>query len=55
LRGTVNERKMAKSTNYMERTAKCQCIGADMSLVWFKMRKRSVQLKFRKPGCAGRC
>lgn len=34
----------------MERTAKCQRLGAEMSLFWFRMRKRSVQLKFRKPG-----
>ena len=29
--------------------------SAEMRLVWFKRRKRSVQLKSRKPGHGGRC
>ena len=46
-------RKMVKSTNYVEGTAKLKCLGARMSLFWVQMRKMSVHLKIRKPGGCG--
>lgn len=55
LRGTVNDKKNGQKCKLHGRDSKVPVYRSRNDLVWFKMRQRSVQLKFRKPGRGGRC